>query len=155
MIAGIDYSTKAVDVVLLDEDTDAATWHRFTLGALGDGFDRARTVRAAMPSSSWWEDHGVAAIGIEDPRGYGAGFLYRVQGGILQCLPRDVLVEPWIPSAWRTKVGLPGNCTKSVVACHVDEVRGAGGFGPIEAWPQDACDAYCIARATRSVVETR
>ena len=29
MIAGIDFSTYAVDVVLLDEDTDQAAWHRF------------------------------------------------------------------------------------------------------------------------------
>jgi hypothetical protein len=148
-VAGIDYSTKAVDVVLIDEDAvGAPEWHRFPLGGLGDGFDRARTVRAAMPSRGWWEDKGVIAVGIEDPRGYGAGFLYRVQGGILQCLPRDVLVQPWIPSAWRSRCDLPGNCSKQAVANRV------GLWVPSAAdWPWDACDAYCIARATRDSLE--
>jgi hypothetical protein len=147
-VAGVDYSTRCIDVVLVDEDTDKATWHRFTLGGLGDGFDRARTVRAAMPSAGWWEDHGVVAVGIEDPRGYGAGFLYRVQGGILQCLPRDVLVQPWIPSEWRSRVGVPGNCSKQLVAARVAEWLPAAAD-----WPWDACDAYCIARATRDSLE--
>lgn len=148
MIAGIDFSTKAVDVVLLDEDSDTVEWHRFPLDGPGDAFDRSRLVRAAMPSRSWWEDHGVIAVGIEDPRGYSAGHLYRIQGGILQCLPADVLVQPWIPSVWRRLVGLAGNADKNAIAIH--SRRLLGGVTPGGEWPQDA---HCIARATRSSVE--
>jgi hypothetical protein len=156
MIAGIDYSTRAVDVVLLDEDTDAATWHRFELvGA--DAFDRARDVRRAMlsrpmpwedrlsgDSSLFWDD--VLACGIEDPRGFNSGSLYRVQGAILACLPARLLVHPLIPSSWRKTVGLPGNANKQGVWEFADG-KGKGH------WPQDACDAYCIALATRTLLE--
>jgi hypothetical protein len=152
VIAGIDYSTRAVDVVLLDEDTDAATWFRSELHG-ADAFDRARDVNRAMVDdfgSEFWED--VLAIGIEDPRGYGSGSLYRVQGALLSCLPCDTLIHPLIPSAWRKTVGLPGNASK-------DAVYGFANFrrqqtdDPFDYWAQDACDAYCIALATRTLIQ--
>jgi hypothetical protein len=144
VIAGIDYSTRAVDIVLLDEDTDAATWHRFELEG-ADAFDRARAVRMAMFTRPFdWDE--VVAVGIEDPRGYNAGSLYRVQGAILSSLPRHTLVHPLIPSSWRKTVGLPGNASKAeVMAWMMNSDR--------YDWPQDACDAYCIALATRTLLE--
>lgn len=151
MIAGIDFSTHAVDIVKLDEETDAATWHRFELTGQ-DAFDRARSVRAAMPGGSFWDD--VLACGIEDPRGYNAGSLYRVQGAILACLPSGLLVQPWIPSAWRAAVGLSGRASKDHVQEYVEEVLRT----PMRTtwdWPQDACDAYCIALSTRLRLERK
>lgn len=152
-IGGIDYSTHAIDIVLVDENTERAIWHRFTLTTLPgwDAFDRARTIRANMPSRSWWEDRGVIAIGIEDPRGYGAGHLYRIQGGILQTLPPDVLVQPWIPSQWRKANMIAGNATKQAVQIH--SLRLVGTSKKTDEWPQDAHDAHLIARATRSALE--
>jgi hypothetical protein len=153
VIAGIDYSSHAVDVVLLDEDSDQAAWHHFPLTALPgwDSFDRARTVRAVMPTRSWWEDRGTIAIGIEDPRGYGAGHLYRIQGGILQTLPPDVLVHPWIPSAWRKANMIAGNATKQAVKIH--SLRLVGASKATDEWSQDAHDAHLIARATRASLQ--
>lgn len=148
-VAGIDYSTRAVDVVLLDEDSDAASWVRFELEGQ-DAFERARSVRdpdrlVRHAAQSWmWDD--VVAVGIEDPRGYNAGALYRVQGAILACIPRDKLVQPWIPSAWRKAVGLPGNASKEHVRQYL-----VGDKRPD--WPQDACDAYGIALATRTLLQ--
>lgn len=153
-IAGIDFSTFAVDVVLLDEDSDQAEWHRFILPPAGDAFDRARTVRSAMPSRSWWEDKSVIAVGIEDPRGFNAGVIYRIQGGILQCLLPDVLVQPWIPSAWRKAVGLKGNATKEAVQLRaIDLWRNVGEVAYCDGESQDTFDAFCIAHATRSVLK--
>jgi hypothetical protein len=152
VIAGIDFSTKAVDVVLLDEDTDAATWHRFELSGQ-DAFDRARDVKAAVQGwHSLWDD--VVACGIEDPRGYGAGSLYRVQGAILSCLPGAMLVQPLIPSSWRKTVGLSGAAGKPAVRTHALALmyRASGNRWTNEDWPQDACDAYCIALATRTML---
>lgn len=166
MIAGCDYSTRFIDIVLLDEDSDAATWHRFEL--VGDGacgaFDRAREVGLAFPNrgSSFWDD--ILAVGIEDPRGYNAGALYRIQGAILSCIPNDKLVHPLVPSQWRKTVGLPGNCPKTAIRDFVGRTIKVGhdampNNGPIiwpdlsSAWPQDACDAYCIALATRSLLQ--
>lgn len=152
MIAGIDLSTFAVDVVLLDEDSDAATWHRFELEG-ADAFDRARDVRRSFKPSSGVLFEDCLAIGIEDPRGYGAGSLYRVQGAILTCLPPRTLVHPLIPSSWRKTVGLPGNCPKSHVEAFTTIRRGVEPFSDHEFWPQDACDAYCIALATRTLLQ--
>jgi hypothetical protein len=158
MIAGIDYSTRAVDVVLLDEDTDAATWHRFPLEGK-DAFDRARNVHNALAAaegfyitraSAFWDD--VLAVGIEDPRGYGAGSLYRVQGAILSCIPAPVLVHPLIPSQWRKTVGLPGNAPKHIIHDYARN-RMYNVDGVERVYPQDAMDAYCIALATRTLLE--
>lgn len=144
-VCGIDFSSHAVDLVLLDETTEAATWHRFELRG-ADAFDRARDVRPAVPGGAFWDD--VIAVGIEDPRGYNAGALYRVQGAILAQIPVDKLVQPWIPSAWRKTVGLPGNASKDAIGLYVWERVTAA-----EVWPQDACDAYCIALATRTLLQ--
>ena len=155
-VAGIDYSTRAVDVVLLDEDTDAAAWHRVDLEG-ADAFDRARDVKFKLRRLGTLTDffEETIAVGIEDPRGYGAGSLYRVQGAILACIPPTLLVQPWIPSAWRKAVGLPGNASKDAVRSFVLAPDGVWKFRAMNAWPQDACDAYCIALATRNKLERK
>lgn len=151
VVAGIDYSTHTIDIVLLNEDDNEAVWHRYPIDVYqdSDAFSRTREVRDAMRPRSWWKDQGTIAIGIEDPRGHGTGHLYRIQGAILACIPPDLLVQPWIPSAWRKQVGLKGNATKAEVQEHVTWRLNQRAF----AWPQDACDAYAIAYATRSVLE--
>lgn len=160
MIAGIDFSSKAVDVVLLDEDSDAATWHRVSVDGPA-AFDRARLVRRLIVGqlgAAFWDD--VLAVGIEDPRGYGAGSLYRIQGAILSCIPLEKLVQPWVPSAWRKQVGLPGNASKAHVKVFADAHRldavtdfDEGEEPDLAVWPFDPCDAYCIALATRGLIE--
>ena len=147
-VAGIDLSTHAVDVVLVPLDgNEPPQWRRYPLDG-PSSFDRARTVRDAMPprTGGLWDD--VLAIGIEDPRGHAAGHAYRIQGAILSCLPQSVLVQPWIPSAWRKAVGLPGNASKDDVAVFTGQHRG----DMLGHWPQDACDAFCIALATRDAI---
>ena len=153
MICGIDFSSRAIDLVLLDDETDAATWHRVPLTGQ-DAFERTRAVRAGMLElgSGFFDE--TIAVGIEEPRGYGAGSLYRIQGAVLASLPRGVLVHPLIPSSWRKACGLPGNASKAVIASHARFVRDS--WMPVEErwdWPQDALDAYCIAVATRSLIE--
>ncbi len=145
MICGIDLSTRFIDLVFIGEDIP--TWLRFPLAG-HDAFDRARDVRMALPprTSVMWDD--VEAIGIEDPRGYNAGVLYRVQGAVLACMPSEVLIHPWIPSEWRKAVGMPGNASKGHVSLWVRaEQRDL-----VKYWPQDACDAYCIALATEKAL---
>lgn len=154
MIAGVDFSSRFVDIVKLDETTDAATWHRFPLEG-ADAFDRARSVGLAVPgrAMSFWDD--VLAVGIEEPQAhkrtskavmYG---LYRVQGAVLACVPPGRLVQPFVPAEWRKAVGLKGNASKEAVWYHAHGYRKRGSMN----WPQDACDAYCIALATRSLLQ--
>lgn len=149
-IAGIDLSSHAVDCVLIDEnDHRVIAWHRWQLTANGDAFDRTRWVRDSMPSRGWWKDEGVIAAGIEDPRGQSAGVIYRVQGAIISCLPTWLLVHPLNPGEWRKLIGIPGNATKEMtrdwVRAQVGSVAGS--------WPNDATDAYGIARATSSLLD--
>lgn len=155
-VAGIDYSTRAVDVVLVPYDTvGAPSWHRFPLVG-SDAFDRTRSVADVVPgrSSVFWDD--CLAVGIEHPGGHhGTRDMLRVQGAILSCLPARVLVEPWPPSKWRTAVGLKGNASKHDVAEFSLEHAGCSAITRgmfTGTTPQDILDAYCIALATRQAI---
>ncbi len=150
-IAGIDFNSFQADIVLLSEDDDTATHHVFAFGK-GDAFDRARTIRGSMPSRDWWTDQGVIAIGIEDPRGAARNVdsvLYRVQGGILACLPARLMVYPWKPQAWRSELGLSSKGKESLAEFAWAHWPGSVGHG----MSQDALDAYCLAYATRQRIE--
>lgn len=155
-VAGIDFSSEAIDVVLIPEDEGdwlsggkSAVWHHFELAG-NDAFDRTRVIGEAMPSrdSTWWDD--VYAVGIEHPAGkYGTGAMMRVQGAVLSMIPGALMVKPWPPGSWRKAIGLKGNATKGEISSHVKFVPNS--FSPVEDrwdWPQDACDAFCIALAT-------
>jgi hypothetical protein len=148
-VAGIDFSSNAIDVVRIHlDDLEPPSWHRYELVGQ-DAFDRTRNIRAAMPWGSFWQD--TLAIGIEHPAGkFGTGSMMRVQGAVLACLPPGVLVQPWPPSSWRKAVGLPGNCSKEDVWRHAGPA-----FPDDPCIPQDALDAYCIALATRLALDTQ
>lgn len=154
-VAGIDYSTRAVDIVTVPYDGNGQPkWHRYELDGK-DAFDRARFVADAMPvrRGLFWDD--IMAVGIEHPGGnFGTREMCRIQGAILSCIPYTVLVEPWPPAKWRKAVGLAGNADKGAVY----EYAFWRGFHAMLAntldIPQDACDAYCIAVATRQAITT-
>ena len=155
-VAGIDYSTHAIDVVLIDENgEEAPQWHRYPLKGV-DAFDRTRHIREAFAGTeSAWRWH-TLAVGIEDPRGQNAGALYRIMGGILQVIPSDILVQPWIPSQWRKAVGLPGNASKNDVAeFAMVHAQDRGADFTLRDSGQDCLDAYCIALATLQALERK
>lgn len=147
MIGGIDISSFTIDVIFL-EDGKQPKWKTIPLDG-DNAFDRARSVSDALCSRAvFWDLRECEAIGIEDPRGINPGPIFRVQGAVLQQIPRSSLVVPWIPSQWRKKVGLPGNATKERV-----KEWALGELGRRSAhWPQDAFDAYCIALATEKSI---
>lgn len=157
-VAGIDYSTRAVDVVLVHlDDLEPPRWSRFLLDG-NDAFDRSRSVYEAMPlrGSTFWD--AVLAVGIEHPAGrFGVGDMLRVQGAVLGCIPTQMLVEPWPPAKWRSAVGLKGNASKAEIAARSCEI--ATGVRAVSDWvlwpadwPQDAHDAHLIALATRQAI---
>lgn len=153
-VVGCDYSTHACDFVWVDEDTLAATWKRYELAG-HDAFERARSVRGRVPGPAEWDD--VLAFGIEDPAGHhGVRAVARVQGAVLTRLPPSTLVMPLAPSQWRKAVGLPGNASKDQVFDFVTESRAwDSGLPTDDLWPQDACDAYCVALATLSMLQRK
>jgi hypothetical protein len=148
-ICGIDYSTHAIDVVYLDENNELPPrWARHQLEGQ-DAWERTRMVR-------YWQfrEDNVLAVGLEQPRGHGAGHLYRIQGALLCRLPQNVLVQPWLPNEWRKRVGLPGNAKKPDSVARSSEIlfeSGPGGFSYVD-WPIDAHEAHLIACATRDAL---
>lgn len=166
--AGIDFSSFAVDLVTIDADSHAAEWRRYPLNG-ADAFDRTRHVRDAMPprTAMIWDD--IEALAIEHPAGkQGTGVMMRLQGAILACLPRDLLVTPLPPSAWRKHVGLSGRASKEDVEKFAKTCLGMRLGMASDPWrppftqmiyfthespSQDACDAFCLALAVSRLVE--
>jgi hypothetical protein len=155
LVAGIDYSTLAVDVVLLDEDTDDATHHRYRLDdGPGDALARVRRVRDRMPARSSWADAGVLAVALELPfsRGKMAGNdrLMMCAGAILACVHPAVDVDLLRADDWRSACGLPIRAPREV------HKRNALAFAA-DRWPScpeplsdNAADAFCLAWAMRA-----
>ena len=155
-IAGIDVSTKAVDLALIHQDNlQPPKWHHYPLTG-HDAWERTRSIPYAMPGphSTFWDT--VAAIGMENPAGtHGAHAVQRAVGAVLACLPPLALVQPWRPSEWRKACAMPGNASKGHVrAAAMDDVMLIHGYQAwMDEWPQDAWDAHCVAIATRNAIE--
>lgn len=163
LFAGVDYDTHAVHVVFLPEEGHAE-YRAFKLEG-ADPFERARQVREVMPPRSWWTDEGVVSVCIEEQHSgspkmrHSIQQLKMIQGAILSCLPRGLLVAPLSATEWRSKLELAGNASKEAVrefvyALRFDDtelVNTGTAQEPLwerselEDWPQDACDAYCLA----------
>jgi hypothetical protein len=54
------------------------------------------------------------------------------------------------PTKWREGVGLPANAKKDAVRLFVHDDPRSDPY-----WPQDACDAYCIALTVDAINEGR
>lgn len=151
MIAGIDFSTKAVDIVLLHDEKPDAVWRRYRLDyAPGDAFQAARRVPHVMPNRGWWTDTAIMA-GIERP--YSKSFrassaLLRIQGAIVAGIPLGLDLLELPPQTWKRELTGRANADKAAVRIAV------GTLWPMASeWPYDACDAYGIAYALRAICE--
>ena len=143
-VLGIDYSTKAVDLVFLDENEDSARWHSIPLER---GFDGIRKIRHAYAWQRELED--VYLVVLEDPMSAGrtaAKQLGRVSGAIGTCLPVETVCWLLRPDEWRMACGLPGNGSKAQVASW------AASRFDCEMWSQDALDALAMAWAGREMI---
>ena len=139
-VAGIDLSTVALDLVLIDEDGKQPRAYTYELGA-GDIVERIRTIGTTWPSrhSSIWDD--VLAIGIERPAGrFGVAQVSMAFGAVLAMLPTDRVVKPWQPSEWRIAVGIKGNASKAEILI---EALAQGALD----WPRQARELYGVGEA--------
>lgn len=160
MIAGIDFSTVAIDVVLLDEDTNHATHHRRRLDTgPGKAFDRIRRIRDAMPARGAWLDSGVVAVGIEEPFNRatmgGQVPLLMAIGAIVATLPLALPVGLLRADDWRKACGLP-------IRGQRDQLKRAAVDFAARNWidlpaviDDNVADAFCIAWAMRDLAEKR
>lgn len=143
---GIDLSSRAIDLVLLDENQQRAQWQRVELDG-ATAFDRARDIPNKMPQPGWYDAHGVYLIAVEEPMGFQSRVLYRVQGAILATLP-DVPVWEVRPAAWKNALGIKQ--TEKPTWADFPGMTSWDGFDAF-GWPQDALDALGIALYARDV----
>lgn len=158
MIAGVDFDTHAIHVVVLDEDTGSAVYHRFAIDVgPGDYHERARRVPLCLPVRGAWKDNGVRLVAVEKPASShfrAAVALGVIRGALLASLPREdqvplvmIPVHDW--KKWSVGGGFPGmgNCDKPQVALWA---KSKWSDRPPDAG-QDAFDAYAIAWAARAL----
>ena len=139
---GIDLNSKVIDLVLVDENHDQALHEGRELTG-PSAFERARTVLDAMPTSSWYDEHGVYLVAIEKPFFRNGQDLIRlVQGAVLAAIPRRIEVWEVSPSQWKKPLGLP-----------IREKPSAALFPSfdVEGWPQDALDALAVGLYARDL----
>jgi len=154
-IAGIDASTLAVDIVLLDENTRIPTWTHCPLrpaleNGTRDDLRPSRSVRHAIPGRSWWETQGVVQVAIEDPYSQGmdqAKKLGRVIGAVAACLPPDLPILLVTPVEMRQWLGIEGRMNKQQLRAYAVE------HGAPPEWAQDALDAHVVALAALERIE--
>jgi Holliday junction resolvasome RuvABC endonuclease subunit len=148
-VVGIDLSTRAIDLVRLDETSNQGTWDHLHLEGK-TALERLRQVPRVMPRRSlYWES--VYLIAVEAPMSRGQqgtmAKLSRVLGAIVACLPAGVEVWEVAPVQWRKELGLSGHASKEQAAEAVDALRGPGSV----VWTQDALDAYAVAYYAREL----
>lgn len=151
-ILGIDVSSYAIDMVLLQDEPDQeCTWHRATLGDQQTPLlDRVIATRKLFPKPSEFDDHGIYAIAIEDPMSrfpHVAKSLGQVTGAVIARTPAHVQIIQTQPHEWRQLTGGKG-------AKKADGIRWAQTELGHTTWSDDAYEAYCIARAVRTLCET-
>lgn len=157
-IVGIDFSTLAIDAVLIDEDTDTAEHYRRRLDTgPGDALARTRRVRDAMPARGVWRDHGALTVAIETPMGAGVMQgtvpLLIVLGAIIDTIDRDIPLALLRSDDWRKICGL------KLRAPRLEHKAAAIRFA-FERWENhppaiddNVADAFCIAWAARDLYQ--
>lgn len=138
---GIDLSSRAVDLVLVDENADTATWEQIELEGK-TAFDRLRAVHALMPQPGWYEAHGVYLIAVEMPESRMRPSLRAqlpVFGAVVAALPDDIEVWCLAPADWKRPMGL-GQAKPSSDDFPTFDTDG---------WTQDSLDALGVALYAR------
>lgn len=159
-IVGIDYSTLAIDVILLDEDTNTAEHHRRRLDtAPGDALARTRRIRDEMPSRGHWADRGCLLVAIETPMGAGvmAGTvpLLIALGAIVDTLDRDMPLALLRSDDWRRACELPARAPRPQHKKNAIQFAQAHWKDSPARIDDNTADAFCIAWAGRELVRTR
>lgn len=165
-VVGIDLSSKAIDLVKLDETSNRAEWVRVELAG-ANAWERTLSLRVGFPwdgrykSADWWDD--VFLCAIEAPYGRGqAGtnaILNRVVGAVAASLPAS-LRDParcWLipPHEWKAGLGLKAKPTWGDIERIAPGVlmfdRSPDEWADNTEHEQNARDAYCIALYARDL----
>lgn len=146
-VCGIDFSSRAVHLVFLDDTTNDADALIIELEG-ATPFERARSLAAMFPSRSSLEELGVWLVGIEDPHSranHTAKALGMAAGAIAALLPRELTVVQTRPTEWKHLFCGGPMASKDVVKWHA---RALWDSIPLDA-DHNLTDAYGIAWAVR------
>ena len=140
---GIDVSSYAIDLVLLDESEDRAEHTRIALHG-ETAFDRLRDVQ--IPRGSWWDGVYLAAIEMPESRfRKSLRAILPIFGAVVALIPADVETWPVAPADWKPPLGVANTAKPTVDSFPGFELVGGAG------WPQDAFDALGVARFARDL----
>lgn len=149
--------------MLLSDDTNRAEWLHFPGPKLDQGTKYPETVYAQhygwfLPGrgSDYWDREGIWLCGLESLWSHSRHtlkILATIKGAIGACLPTSLPVIETSAGEWRRTLGLPVTGPKRELKMQAmvwakDEWANRNGMET-----EDACDAYCIARATRLLNE--
>lgn len=153
---GIDFSTLAIDCVLLDEDDNSAEHYRRRLDTgPGDALARTRRVRDAMPSRGVWADRGALTVAIETPMGAGVMQgtvpLLIVLGAIIDTLDQDIPLALLRPDDWRKRCGLPLRGPRHELKAHAIRFAFQNWANHPPVLDDNVADAFGIAWAAREL----
>jgi hypothetical protein len=146
MVLGVDLSTKAIDLVALDEDNPAMCEHR-RVELPDPWWNTARWMRSLLRVASiptWLEERNVYLVGVERPYGpsrQAIASLHTVMGALIASLPPQVTAFEVSPADMRRELGLPGNCPKEQMRREVTRRM------PHLTWTDDAYDAWAAGYA--------
>lgn len=151
-IAGIDFSSQAVHICTLPEDSNLATVHtvRLDLGG-GNLLTRARRLRDQMPARTAWRDAGITLIAIEKPFSHqprNVASMNLVYGGILQCLPANIPLLELSPGDWRKECLITNRGDTKAASIRFARQTWAD---PPHALDHNTADAFAIAWAAREI----
>jgi hypothetical protein len=159
-VVGVDLSSKALDLVKLDESSNRAEWVRVELAGK-TAWERTLNVREKLRDYShlgWWDD--VYLVAIEAPYGRGqAGtqaVLNRVVGAVAASLPARLRTPErcWVvrPDEWKQGLGLKAKPTAEDMRRLTEGKERLWTSLPDvydEAGRQNGRDAYCLAMWAR------
>lgn len=104
-VVGIDISTRAIDLVTLNENTDRANWIRIHLDG-PDAFTRCRSITRLAEIPQLWENAYLVALERPFIR-RGQDIIRLAQGVLLGCIPTRLPVWEVSPSQWKNHAKIP------------------------------------------------
>jgi hypothetical protein len=155
-VVGVDLSSKALDLVKLDESSNRAEWVRVELAGK-TAWERTLNVREKLRDYShlgWWDD--VYLVAIEAPMGFRSNALDRVVGAVAASLPYRLRSPErcWVvrPDEWKQGLGLKAKPTAEDMRRLTEGKERLWASLPDvydEAGRQNGRDAYCLAMWAR------
>lgn len=151
-VLGIDLSSHALHLAVLEEDSNEATVHAVRLDLeRGDAERRIRRMRDLMPARGVYRDLGVTLIAIERPIAAHSSVPLMVYGALLQLLPPDIAIVGMRADDWRRECCLPLRGARSDLKAASKRFARQLWTNSPDVFDDDTAEAYLIAWAAREI----